>query len=154
VSTVEHDSPDTSDDAAATASSVDDDDGAVATPRRGRALAAMAVVGLILAALVAVVVTRDDTGTGDPVSVEVPAGAGDTMYTDGAQEVVPAVIRLRPGQQLVLTNDDWRPHTLGPLTADRGATVRTVYDTEGRYFAATSLRLDGRVTILVEDPTR
>jgi hypothetical protein len=29
----------------------------------------MAVVGLLLAALVAIVATRDDTGTGDPVSV-------------------------------------------------------------------------------------
>jgi hypothetical protein len=75
------------------------------------------------------------------------------MYGDDAQDVVPAVIRLRPGQQLVLANDDWRPHTLGPLTADRGDTVRTAYETEGRYLAATSLRLDGRVTILVEDPS-
>jgi hypothetical protein len=143
VSTVEHDDVATTRDEATDAP----------TPRRGRALAVMAVVGLVLAALVAVVATRDDTGTGDPVTVEVPAGAGDTMYTDDAQEVVPAIIRLRPGQQLVLTNDDWRPHTLGTLTADRGQTVRTAYDTEGRYFAATSLRLDGRVTILVEDPS-
>jgi hypothetical protein len=138
---------------ARTAPDSDADAGPADAPRRGRALAAMAVVGLLLAALVTIVATRDDTGTGDPVSVEVPAGAGDTMYGDEAQDVVPAVIRLRPGQQLVLTNDDWRPHTLGPLTADRGATVRTAYDTEGRYLAATSLRLDGRVTILVEDPS-
>ena len=119
-----------------------------------KALVAMAVVGLLLAGLIVLVSANDDTGAGQPLEFVVPVGTGDSMFGDDAEALVPALIRLEPSQQLVLRNEDWRPHTLGPLTADRGATVRTSFPAEGRYVEATSLRPDGRVTILVEDTSR
>lgn len=50
----------------------------------------------------------------------------------------------------VLVNNDWQPHTLGDLQAEQGDTVRISYPSEGRHITGTTLRPDGRVTILVE----
>lgn len=117
-----------------------------------RALVRMAVVGAALAALIVVVVNQSDEPTIDPVEVSVAVDTGADLASGEVDDLVPAIIRLQPGQQLVLRNNDWQPHTLGDLTAERGDTVRISYPTEGRHITATSLRADGRLTILVEAP--
>lgn len=117
-----------------------------------RALAAMVVVGAALAALIVLVANQSgDASTPDPFEVVVAPDTGPEIATGDADDLVPAIIRLQPGQDLVLVNNDWRPHTLGQLTAERGQTARQTFPTEGRYITSTSLRFDGRVTILVED---
>lgn len=132
-----------------------DETPAPARPGRGpvvRALLLMAVVGAALAALIVVVVNQSDDPTIDPYEVSVAADTAAGLQSGDVDDLVPATIRLEPGQQLVLRNNDWQPHTLGDLTAERGDTVRMSYPTEGRHITATSLRADGRLTILVEAP--
>lgn len=116
-----------------------------------RALVLMAVVGAALAALIVVVVNASDDPTVDPFEVTVATDTATRLQSGEVEDLVPATIRLEPGQQLVLENNDWQPHTLGDLTAERGDTVRMSFPTEGRHITATSLRADGRLTILVED---
>lgn len=117
-----------------------------------RALVLMAVVGAALAALIVVVANRSDTPAVDPYEVTVAVDTAAGLASGDVDDVVPAIIRLRPGQELVLRNNDFSPHTLGDLTAERGATVRMSFPSEGRNITATSLRRDGRLTILVEAP--
>jgi hypothetical protein len=118
-----------------------------------RALVLMAVVGAALAALIVVVVNQSDDPTIDPFEVTVAADTATGLASGEVDDLVPATIRLEPGQQIVLRNNDWQPHTLGDLTAERGDTVRMSFPTEGRHITATSLRADGRLTILVEAPS-
>ena len=118
-----------------------------------RALVLMAVVGAALAALIVVVVDQSDDPTIDPLEVTVAADTGTGLQSGDVDDLVPSIIRLEPGQELVLRNNDWQPHTLGDLVAERGDTVKISYPTEGRHISATSLRTDGRLTILVEDTT-
>ena len=125
-------------------------------PGRGplvRALVLMALVGAALAAMIVVVVNQRDDPTIDPSEVTGAADTADGLASGDLDDLVPATIRLQPGQQLVLRNNDWQPHTLGDLTAERGDTVRMSFPTEGRHITATSLRHDGRLTILVEAPS-
>lgn len=118
----------------------------------GRALVLMALVAAALTALIVVVVNQSDDPTVDPYEVAVAADTATGLANGEIDDLVPATIRLQPGQQLVLRNNDWQPHTLGDLTAERGDTVRMSFPTEGRHITATSLRADGRLTILVEAP--
>lgn len=120
----------------------------------GKAVVVMALVAATLTALILVVANRDTPGTADPYEVVVPTDAGRAIIDGSGDDLVPSLIRLQPGQQLVLENQDWGPHILGSLTAERGQTVRLTYPTEGRHITATTLRADGRVTILVEDTDR
>jgi hypothetical protein len=132
-----------------------DETPAPAGPSRGplvRALVLMAVVGAALAALIVVVVNQSDDPQVDPFEVTVAADTATGLSTGDVEDLVPATIRLQPGQQIVLRNNDWQPHTLGDLVAERGDTVRMSFPTEGRHITATSLRADGRLTILVEAP--
>ena len=118
-----------------------------------KALLLMAVVGAALAALIVVVVNQSDDPTIDPYEVTVSADSATKLASGDLDDLVPATIRLQPGQQIVLRNNDWQPHTLGDLTAERGDTVRMSFPTEGRHITATTLRADGRLTILVEAPS-
>ncbi|HEX7132812.1 MAG TPA: hypothetical protein VF228_09560, partial [Iamia sp.] len=106
-----------------------------------RALVLMAVVGAALAALIVVVVNQSDDPTIDPYEVTVAADTATGLASGEVEDLVPATIRLEPGQQIVLRNNDWQPHTLGDLTAERGDTVRMSFPTEGRHITATSLRV-------------
>lgn len=118
-----------------------------------RALVLMTVVGAALAALIVVVTNQSDDPTIDPYEVTVAADTATGLQAGEIDDLVPATIRLVPGQELVLENNDWQPHTLGDLTAERGDTVKISYPTEGRNITSTSLRADGRLTILVEQPS-
>ncbi len=118
-----------------------------------RARGGVAVVGAALAALIVVVVNQSDDPTVEAFEVSVAADTAAGLQSGEVDDLVPATIRLQPGQQLVLRNNDWQPHTLGDLTAERGDTVRMSFPTEGRHVTATSLRADGRLTILVEAPS-
>jgi hypothetical protein len=122
--------------------------------RRGTlvaALVAMAVVGLGLAAFIVFVADESEQPTVDPVEYTVAPDTGSGLTTGEVDDLVPPLIRLQPNQELVLVNNDWQPHTLGDLQAEQGETVRISYPSEGRHVTATSLRGDGRLTILVED---
>jgi hypothetical protein len=116
----------------------------------GKALVVMAIVALVVGGIIIAVSNQSDSATTSPERVVVPADYSTDLASGDAEELVPEIIRLEPGQELVLENDDWRPHTLGDLTAERGKTAKQTFATEGRYITATSLRNDGRVTILVE----
>jgi hypothetical protein len=118
-----------------------------------RALAVMAVVGAALAVLIVGVAGQSDDPAVDPFEVTVAADTATGLRSGDIDDLVPKAIRLQPGQLLVLRNRDRQLHTLGDLTAEQGDTVRISYPTEGRHITATSLRADGRLTILVQDTT-
>jgi hypothetical protein len=121
---------------------------------RGRTVLALLAILLVTVALgvgIALVAANDSGGTPDDFVVQVPEGTGEQVAGEG-RDHVGAVIRLEPGQELVLENDDVRLHGLGALSAAPGETVRQTFTTEGRYTGTTSLRSDGRVTILVGQP--
>ena len=123
---------------------------------RSRSTLTTAVVAMLLVAavltvvIVAVSANSKDAATSDPY--EITADTGASQQVRNGTDLVPTIIRLKPGQRIVLRNGDFQPHTIGDLTAGRGQTVAQTYATEGRYLLSTSLRPDGRVTVLVEAP--
>lgn len=116
----------------------------------GRAALVMGLVGLVFSAVILAVANGDDRSTPDPVEYVVGPDVGAEIASGETDDLLPEIIRLTPGQDLVLRNNDWRPHAIGDLAAERGQTARQTFASEGRYVTATSLRSDGRVTILVE----
>ena len=123
---------------------------------RSRSTLATAVIAMLLVAaaltvvIVAVSANSKDAASSDPY--EVTADTGASQQVRNGTDLVPTIIRLEPGQRIVLRNGDFQPHTIGDLTAGRGQTVTQTYASEGRYLLSTSLRPDGRVTVLVEAP--
>jgi len=123
---------------------------------RSRSTLATAVIAMLLVAaaltvvIVAVSANSKDAASSDPY--EVTADTGASQQVRNGTDLVPTIIRLEPGQRIVLRNGDFQPHTIGDLTAGRGQTVAQTYASEGRYLLSTSLRPDGRVTVLVEAP--
>jgi hypothetical protein len=117
--------------------------------RTGLALLVVLLVTVALGVTIALVAANDSGGTPDAFVVNVPSGTGEQVAS--GTEYVDAVIRLEPGQELRLENDDVRLHSIGTLSAAAGETVSQTFATEGRYVGTTSLRPDGRITILVEN---
>jgi len=123
---------------------------------RSRSTLATALIAMLLVAaaltvvIVAVSANSKDAASSDPYEVTADTGASQQVRT--GTDLVPTIIRLEPGQRIVLRNGDFQPHTIGDLTAGRGQTVAQTYASEGRYLLSTSLRPDGRVTVLVEAP--
>jgi hypothetical protein len=111
---------------------------------------ALAVVAVALAAGIAAVAAS--SGGPDTVEYVVPDGTAQELDAGDVVEVLPTLVHLEAGQALQLDNRDTRLHVVGPLRAEAGETTRQIYDQEGRYVLSTSLRSDGLVTILVEDP--
>lgn len=111
------------------------------------------VLGVLSVGFVAAIVAVSLASAGpDAVRVVVPEGTAQRLDGGGVVEEVERVVHLEPGQALELVNDDSRLHVIGTLRAEQGDTTRQVFTTEGRYVVTTSLRSDGLVTILVEDP--
>jgi hypothetical protein len=112
------------------------------------------LLGLLAAALaVAIAVVAASSDDSPPVvEVDVPAGTGAQLDAGEVVEVVPAILRLEPGGAIEIANGDERLHVLGSLRVDAGETGRLAFAGEGRYLLPTSLRSDGQVTVLVEDP--
>ncbi len=123
-----------------------------ARSRSGVAAAVAAVIALSLAGLIVAVVAKDDTAGASPLEITIPVGTGERLANGDQVRIIDSTIRLRAGQQLVVRNNDWRLHTVGAAVTSAGETVRVDYPTEGRHIVSTSLRPDGRVTILVEEP--
>jgi hypothetical protein len=123
---------------------VDDADDEPRRPggRAGAAIVVAVVVALLLAVVIAIVAVRDD-GARDVV-VTIPAG------TESGTDVIDSVVRVDRDADVVVRNRDSRLHVLGPITVEAGATARQTFPEEGRFVGRTSLRNDGRVTILVQ----
>jgi hypothetical protein len=125
------------------------DEPAARPSRRGwRAAALVAIVAALLTALIVWVSVEGGENVGDRV-VTIPAGTGERIAQGQAVDVIDAVLRLEPGQELVVVNDDARLHSIGPVTVEPGQTARQTFSAEGRYPSTTSVRPDGRITILV-----
>ncbi len=94
----------------------------------GRAALVMGLVGLVFAAVILAVANGDDRSTPDPVEYVVGPDVGAEIASGEADDLLPEIIRLTPGQDLVLRNNDWRPHSIGDLCrrarSDGAADVR------------------------------
>src|SRR6478735_3899415 len=94
---------------------------------RSRSTLTTAVVAMLLVAavltvvIVAVSANSKDAATSDPY--EITADTGASQQVRKGTDLVPTIIRLEPGQRIVLRNGDFQPHTIGDLTAGRGQTV-------------------------------
>jgi hypothetical protein len=127
-------------------------DASAAKPSTGVRLLLLAAIAIALGVAIAVIaVSSEGPGT---VEIVVPAGTGGQLAAGEVVEVVPPVIRVEPGGAVEVDNEDVRLHVLGALRADAGETARLAFAQEGRYVLPTSLRSDGQVTVLVEDPDR
>jgi hypothetical protein len=142
--------PDTTDtsgtDAAGTA-----DDSSSSSSSSGLKWLLIALVAVALAVGIAVVASTSDDSP-PVVDVTVPAGTGSQLAAGEVVEVVPDILRVEPGGAIEIENLDSRLHVLGSLRVDAGDTGRLAFTSEGRYVLPTSLRSDGRVTVLVEAP--
>jgi hypothetical protein len=116
--------------------------------RGWRAVVIVAIVAALLTALIVWVSVEGGENVDDRV-VTIPAGTGERIAQGQAVDVIDAVVRLEPGQELVVVNDDARLHSIGPITVEPGQTGRQAFTAEGRYPSTTSVRADGRITILV-----
>lgn len=132
-----------------------DTDPAEVQPGRGAGLRWVVLAALAVALAAGIVLVASNSDDGPPiVEVTVPPGTGSRLDAGEVVEVVADVLRVEPGGSIELVNGDERLHVLGSLRADAGETVRLAFATEGRYRLPTSLRSDGQVTVLVEDPDR
>jgi hypothetical protein len=147
----EPDTTDTTD----TTDTIDTTDDAASSPSptssSGLKWLLIALVAVALAVGIAVVASTSDDSP-PVVDVTVPAGTGSQLAAGDVVEVVPEILRVEPGGAIELENLDSRLHVLGSLRVDAGDSGRLAFSTEGRYVLPTSLRSDGRVTVLVEAP--
>ena len=100
------------------------------------------LVAAVLAGAIALVAVRDD-GSRDVV-ITIPPGTATNA------DVIDDIIRVDRDGEIIVRNRDDQLHIVGPITVEAGTTGRQTFSAEGRYSERTSLRADGRVTILVQ----
>jgi hypothetical protein len=124
--------------------------GATAEESRARGWRAPLLIAIVAALLTAVIVWVAVEGgeSGADRVITIPAQTGERIAQGDDVDVVDDVVRLEPGQELVVVNNDARLHSIGTITIEPGQTARQTF-TEGRYPGTTSVRSDGRITILV-----
>lgn len=127
-------------------------DAAPAERGSGGALKLVLLALLAVALVVGIAVVATVSQGPDDIDVEVPAGTGARLDAGEVVEVIPPVLRVEPGATIEVDNQDSRLHVLGNLTVDADDTEGLAFPNEGRYILPTSLRSDGQVTVLVEDP--
>lgn len=115
--------------------------------RRRGLLAAMAVVGVGAVVVLAVVIAS--VIGGETIKVVVPAGTAARMDAGEQVELLPAVLRVDVGDELVITNDDDEVHLVGPYAVAPGQTLRQQFTTQGRIEGVCTLHPDGEISIIV-----
>lgn len=125
---------------------------AAPAPKAGGGIKLLLLGLLAVALVVGIAVVAAVSQGPDDIEIEVPAGTGAQLDAGEIVEVVPTILRVEPGATIEVDNQDSRLHVLGNLTVDAGDTEGLAFPNEGRYILPTSLRSDGQVTVLVEDP--
>lgn len=123
-------------------------DAAHAAPNRRRTLWAMIIaVGLGVAIALGAVVISAAGGTS--IEVVVPAGTADRMAAGQQVELLPALLRVDVGDELVIVNDDDEVHVVGPYSVAPGQTLRQQFTATGRIEGVCTLHPDGEIAIVV-----
>lgn len=118
----------------------------VAGRRRGL-LAATAAIGLgVIVVLVVAIATATSSET---IEVVVPAGTAARMDAGELVELLPAVLRVDVGDELLIRNDDDEVHLVGPYTVAPGQVLHQQFTTPGRIEGVCTLHPDGEISIVV-----
>lgn len=122
-----------------------------ASPARepARRVVLAAIASLVVVAVAALVVTTLSTRSGTVIEVDVPPGTGVRMDAGAQVELLPATLRVRVGDALVVTNADDRVHEVGPYTVAPGQVLRQEFTSEGTIEGVCTLHPDGAIRIVV-----
>ena len=119
------------------------------TARHGGVKRVGLVVVLAVIACVAVVGVLSVASQPETYEVVIPAGTSDKLEAGEDVELLPAQVRLSVGDSLVVTNNDDRLQTVGPLTVRPGETLAFTFTTAGRFSEACSVHPSRSVTFIV-----
>lgn len=125
--------------------------GSPAAPSRRRAVTIAAIVALVLVpvAIAAVIVFAGDGEEATQYVIDVPAGTGERLDAGENIQLMPPVLELNVGDQLLVNNEDDRIHTVGPFTVRPGESLVQVFSEPGIIEGACTLNPDQGVQIVV-----
>jgi hypothetical protein len=84
--------------------------------------------------------------------ITIPRGTAERLSAGEDVELVPADLRLRLRDQLVVVNDDVAEHQVGPLSVPPGERLATRFSEAATIDGFCSLHPSGRITIEVGGP--
>lgn len=90
-------------------------------------------LGLLLVLLVTLGVAAGCGREPETVEILVPAGTQDRLGAGEEVVIMPAELRFRVGDTLVIRNEDRVAQTVGPYLVMAGETVELTYGRPGRY---------------------
>ena len=122
-----------------------------AGPTRRRALTIAAIVALLAVpiAIVAVIAFAGDGAEPVQYVIDVPAGTGERLDAGENILLMPPVLELNVGDQLLVNNEDDRIHTVGPFTVRPGESLVQVFGEAGVIEGACTLNPGQGVKIVV-----
>lgn len=113
-----------------------------------RLIAAALAVAVVLAGVLLVVAVRG-VASSETITIDVPPGTGQRLDAGAQVELLPRILRVEVGDDLVVTNRDERPHQVGPYTVAAGQTLRQEFTTPGTIEGICTLHPSGAVSIVV-----
>ena len=87
------------------------------------------------------------TPTGEEHVIVIPAGTGDRLASGETVEIIPADLRFRLRDRLVVINEDDQVHQVGPFTVAPGDRLEERFSEAATIEGFCSLHPSGRVTI-------
>jgi hypothetical protein len=131
------------------------------TPRRSpyRRLVVFGVSlgSLVLAVLAVVVALRlaDSEPTSEPTQHVYVIDWGTARQIELGQHyfLVPGVLRVTEGDELVVENNDERPHVIGPITVRPGERISYTFTSAGYLQGACTVHPEDEMVIIVEPRT-
>lgn len=117
--------------------------------RRWPLVAAVAALVLVPLAIVAVVAFAGDGDEPIQYVIDVPAGTGARIDAGESIQLMPPVLELNVGDQLLVNNEDDRIHTVGPFTVRPGESLVQVFNEPGIIEGACTLNPGQGVEIVV-----
>lgn len=113
-----------------------------------RRLAVIALVGVVMAVALVVVAVRGSTSS-ETIAVDVPPGTGQLLDDGATVELLPRVLQVDVGDELVITNRDEVVHQVGPYTVAANQVLRQQFTSPGTIEGICTLHPSGEISIVV-----
>ena len=133
---------------------VQNSEGDEGRPKPSKATLAIGVVLLVGIAVSAVLLLS--RGGDDPDStasgvqeIVVPRGTAEKIKAGETVDVMPSLIEVKVGEDLVLTNDDTYTHVIGPQMVKAGESVTLNFGAPGSYQGYCEINADREYKIVV-----
>jgi hypothetical protein len=119
--------------------------------RRRRLLPfATAVIAVLAVALFAYAFVESRRGPDGPLTIVIPAQAGERQRAGEVLDFLPAIIELEVGEALDIRNEDDEPHVIGPFFLEPGKTTTYRFSQPELITGVCSLHKSGNITIRVD----